>query len=134
MNDYELSGEIATQEYDIGDYWEQFDDNSRLILTPEENNNQISDEELVQTMEEIAAKELISLKEYLSPEPEPEYLAPDLNETKKIVKVMYGCNKTEAMKTEEDLFIESKIDVIFRHMQEDRLFRESKLNYPNIKK
>lgn len=125
MNDYELSGGIGAQEYNIGEYWEQFDDNSRWKNTDsvyQEPMDLMSDDELMTTMEEISK----SVPESSLIEEEKSSM-----ETKDLVKIMYGCKKTkhEILKSDEDKLIERKIDEAFQSMK-----KKTESYNPNIKK
>jgi hypothetical protein len=135
--DYELSGGIGAQEYDMSEYWEQYDDRSRLIKEnnslPDSNSEansctpieQITDEELLRTMDELINPSYECKKT-------PEKTSKQNVSDNELVKIMYGCRKRKnnLFKSDEDIFIENKIDEAFLLMKN----KVSSLDNTNIKK
>lgn len=105
-----------SQEFDIAEYWEQFDEKSRWVgweptIVPTQSYDELSDEDFIQ-----AVDELVAMGEQ-EEEKEKERKTEEHEKAKRIVKKMYGCkNKHPYFLSEEEKAIQSKIDRIFNQI------------------
>jgi hypothetical protein len=113
------------QEFDIAEYWENFDDRSVFIqrpLTPEiqtEETKEQSDHNFINHVDEFIASLENNEYEVSSDEDIQKNKKQKIFEDQeKIVKKMYGCKeKHYSLLTEEDIFIKNKIEEIFNFMK-----------------
>jgi hypothetical protein len=109
------------QEYDISEFWENFDDKSVFIQKEISDENKTEEESDTNFLENI--DEFIYLHEndeynVSSDEDKQKNKKQKIDNQEKIVKKMYGCkNKHYSLLTEEDIFIKNKIEEIFNHMR-----------------
>lgn len=110
------------QEFDIAEYWENFDDRSVFVqrpMTPEIQTEEQSDNNFINHIDEFIASlendeyEVSSEEDFQKSKKQKLF-----EEQEKIVKKMYGCKeKHYSLLSEEDIFIKNKIEEIFNHMK-----------------